>query len=42
MISIKSDREIELMRQAGKYLVDTFKYIEKYNVVNIVLVWQKE
>jgi methionyl aminopeptidase len=30
MISIKSDREIELMRQAGKYLVDTFKYIEKY------------
>ena len=30
MISIKSDREIELMRQAGKYLCDTFKYIEKY------------
>ena len=30
MISIKSDREIELMRQAGKYLSDTFKYIEKY------------
>ncbi len=30
MISIKSDREIELMREAGKYLVDTFKYIEKY------------
>ena len=30
MISIKSDREIELMRKAGKYLSDTFKYIEKY------------
>jgi len=30
MISIKSDREIELMRIAGKYLSDTFKYIEKY------------
>ncbi len=30
MISIKSAREIELMRQAGKYLNDTFKYIEKY------------
>ena len=30
MISIKSDREIELMRVAGKYLSGTFKYIEKY------------
>ena len=30
MISIKSDREIELMRLAGRYLSDTFKYIEKY------------
>lgn len=30
MISIKSDREIELMREAGKRLHDTFTYIEKY------------
>ena len=30
MISIKSDREIELMREAGKRLHDTFSYIEKY------------
>ena len=32
MISIKSDREIELMRQAGKYLSDTFKYIESEEI----------
>lgn len=30
MISIKSDREIELMREAGKYLQKTFKEIEKH------------
>lgn len=30
MISIKSDREIKLMREAGKKLNDTFKYIEEY------------
>ena len=30
MISIKSDREIKLMREAGKRLNDTFKYIEEY------------
>ena len=30
MISIKSDREIELMREAGKYNIMTFKEVEKY------------
>ena len=30
MISIKSDREIELMREAGKYNIKTFKEVEKY------------
>lgn len=30
MISIKSDREIELMREAGKYNMRTFKEVEKY------------
>lgn len=30
MISIKSDREIELMRESGKRLHDTFSYIEKH------------
>lgn len=30
MISIKSEREIELMRQAGKYNQLTFKEVEKY------------
>ncbi len=30
MISIKSDREIKLMKEAGRHLRDTFKYIEKY------------
>lgn len=30
MISIKSDREIELMREAGKYNQLTFKEVEKY------------
>lgn len=30
MISIKSEREIELMRKAGKYLQLTFKEVEKY------------
>ena len=30
MISIKSDREIELMREAGKYNMLTFKEVEKY------------
>lgn len=30
MISIKSDREIELMREAGKYNILTFKEVEKY------------
>ncbi len=30
MISIKSSREIELMREAGKYLQLTFKEVEKY------------
>ncbi len=35
MISIKSDREIDLMRQAGKYLQDTFKYIEPFVVAGV-------
>lgn len=30
MISIKSEREIELMREAGKYNMLTFKEVEKY------------
>ena len=30
MISIKSDREIALMREAGKYNILTFKEVEKY------------
>ena len=30
MISIKSEREIELMREAGKYNILTFKEVEKY------------
>ncbi len=30
MISIKSAREIELMREAGKYNIMTFKEVEKY------------
>ncbi len=30
MISIKSDREIELMRHAGKLLHDTFKHVEPF------------
>lgn len=30
MISIKSDREIELMREAGKYNIMTFKEIERH------------
>ena len=30
MISIKSDREIELMWEAGKYNIMTFKEVEKY------------
>lgn len=30
MISIKSEREIELMREAGKYNIMTFKEVEKY------------
>lgn len=30
MYSIKSEREIELMRIAGKYLQDAFKEVEKY------------
>ncbi len=30
MISIKSNREIELMREAGKYLQDTFKEVEPF------------
>lgn len=30
MISIKSDREIELMRKAGYYLQEAFKEVEKY------------
>lgn len=30
MISIKSDREIALMKEAGKYLKLTFKEVEKY------------
>ena len=30
MISIKSEREIALMREAGKYNIKTFKEVEKY------------
>lgn len=35
MISIKSTREIELMRIAGNYLIATFKEIEKYISVGV-------
>ena len=35
MISIKSEREIELMRDAGKYLQKTFREIEKYIGVGV-------
>lgn len=35
MISIKSDREIALMREAGQYLVQTFKEIEKHIKVGV-------
>lgn len=35
MINIKNDREIELIRSAGKILSDTFKYLERYIKVGI-------
>lgn len=35
MISIKSEREIELMRVAGKYLAATFKELEKHIKVGV-------
>ncbi|MDE6284576.1 MAG: type I methionyl aminopeptidase [Bacilli bacterium] len=35
MISIKSEREIELMREAGRYLQKTFKEIEKHIRVGV-------
>ena len=30
MIKIKSDREIELMKKAGKIVGDTHNYLKKY------------
>ena len=33
MISIKSEREIELMRIAGSIVGDTHKYLQKYTFI---------